>query len=452
MSKSRIPSERPIIAIQLNDSYKPVLDGVAVCTENYARGLNNLGIPAAVAAPWSPEGDGRDEFPVFRYTSLPIPLWKPYRAGVPDFDPMFRQAFWTWVGQYAGAEIGRPYLILPRGMVQPLRIARPEPDRMPAFVIHCHAPFASATLARRIRNKLRRAGIPAFIVATMHTKFHLDLRRGLPETIVNQVLRVIRRQFEAADQVWSLNPGTLKTLRSYGYEGPVEIVSNGCDFDPPDDAEYRKMRRAGRQVLSVQAGLGEFIPSEEPVMLFVGRLSLQKNISLILESLAGLDARSPDQPWKMVFVGDGSDRAAISRLVHKLGLQRRVVFLGRILDRDRLAEQYAAADLFVFPSVYDNDPLVVREAAAFRTPAILAAGSDASTGTVDGRNSFHVEPEREPLVAMLARLVDPAQKQLVQEVGDAASREVYRSWETAVKEVARRYRDLVRERTGDLAP
>ena len=48
----------------------------------------------------------------------------------------------------------------------------------------------------------------------------------------------------------------------------------------------------------------------------------------------------------------------------------------------------SAADLFLFPSMYDNAPLVVREAAMMGTPSVILKGSTASEVIVDGVNGF----------------------------------------------------------------
>ena len=58
-------------------------------------------------------------------------------------------------------------------------------------------------------------------------------------------------------------------------------------------------------------------------------------------------------------------------VVGKLGLADNTCFTGVIRERDRLMAYYARADLFLFPSLYDNAPLTVREAASFQVPAVL---------------------------------------------------------------------------------
>ncbi|MFW5642722.1 MAG: glycosyltransferase, partial [Alkalispirochaeta sp.] len=119
-------------------------------------------------------------------------------------------------------------------------------------------------------------------------------------------------------------------------------------------------------------------------------------------------------------------------------------FRGLVLDREILKALYARANLFVFPSLYDNAPLVLREAAAFRTPAVLAAGSSAATDTEDRRNAFHVHPDPGSLARLIAEL--SGDERAVTAVGRRAQEEVYRGWGEIVTDVARRYEALLSRR------
>ncbi len=436
--------------------------------ENYARLLGQRGCAVAVAAPGVPSYVDLDEFPVFRYASVAIPGWHPYRGGAPDLDPLFRYRLWDWLGEHVGADAVQPWTVpetsaesrrrslratikpirriigTTRSAVSPLGSRGIDRDRAPTVVIHAHAPFSSGVLARRIRSRLRRAGVPAVLVATLHTKFHLDLQRNLPDTVVKQIIRVIRRHFDSADQVWVPNAGTAETLRSYGFAGAIDVVPNGSDLDPPDNAELPRRAAAGRE--RIARAFEEPIAKKGPALfLFVGRLNRTKNIDVTLDALARLRSRDD---WRLVIVGEGPDRDRFEKAIRRNGIERSVRFLGAEYDRTRLGDLYAASDLFLFPSVYDNDPLVVKEAAAFRTPALLAAGSHAAGGTRDGRNSFHAEPDDESIARLIEQLLDDrrAGGSLLDAAGRAAASEVFRSWNRVVDDVEDRYRSFARPR------
>lgn len=410
----------PFIALQLNDSYKPVTDGVALCVENYARHLNRGGTPAAVATPWAPNYADDGEFPVFRYPSLPIPGWKPYRAGLPNLAPLFHRRLHQWID----ADVTTPVLI------------------------HAHSPFSSASLARGLRRRFQARGRKTLLIATLHSKYHADFARVFPAVVVDQIIRLIRRSLATADLVWVPNRGTEQTLRRYGYEGPVTVVNNGADLDPPEDRHYEELRSRGTRLL----GVGE----NDSVFLFVGQQRWEKNLELILRGYARYLSKNADDGTRhsrLVLVGDGPDRKAIAGLARDLGLLRTdpvrarsdgpLILYGQVSDRCVLEAMYARADLFVFPSIYDNAPLVVREAAAFRTPAILARGSAAAGDTIDRRNAFHVDPDPTALASLLTELY--ASPGTVREVAYAARREVFRSWASIVTEVRERYAEALGE-------
>ena len=182
------------------------------------------------------------------------------------------------------------------------------------------------------------------------------------------------------------------------------------------------------------------IGPEEFVLLFVGQHIWEKNPRLVIESLA----RIPDVPFRMYFVGVGYAAEEMKALVSERGLDNKVTFVGSITDRDRLKDYYAASDLFLFPSLYDNAPLVVREAAALHTPSVMAAGATAATILRDGENGFLVENDPDKLAALLRELIHDPER--VHRVGVQASRTIVRSWEDGVEEVIDRYNALLRSR------
>lgn len=95
----------------------------------------------------------------------------------------------------------------------------------------------------------------------------------------------------------------------------------------------------GRFATGIQAP-----PNPHPTVLFVGRMVEYKGIDILLRALAGLEG------VHAMMVGDGPRRLALQELAGDLGLAGRVSFEGEVSD-ERMAELYAACDLFVLPSV-----------------------------------------------------------------------------------------------------
>jgi glycosyltransferase involved in cell wall biosynthesis len=143
----------------------------------------------------------------------------------------------------------------------------------------------------------------------------------------------------------------------------------------------------------------------------------------------------------MFFVGTGYAAEEMKQLVHDKGLDDKVTFTGMLTEREQITRYYAAADLFLFPSLYDNAPLVVREAAALHTPSVMVEGSTAATILRDGENGFLVKDSLDDFETRLRSLY--ADRPMVRRVGVAASHSIVRSWEDVVGEVLDRYNHII---------
>ena len=375
-----------------NDNFPPVLDGVGITAQNYAYWLKETGHDVSVITPYAPnmqEVMSSATYPIYRYVSVPIPFRAPYRYGLPFLDFRFMH---QW-------------------------------RQMNFDLVHAHCPFTPGSLADKIS---RRQQIP--LVATFHSKYRQDFEHNVRcKSIVDAMVKHIIRFYEKADEVWIPLPAVEETLREYGYKGHVEVVENGNDFYA-SKAQVAVMRGAMREELGI-------LP-EETMLLYVGQHTWEKNISFILESLAQIK----DKPFHFFMVGTGYAVHAIRALIVRLGLSHRVTLLGCIHDRERLKRIYAAADLFLFPSLYDTCGLVVRESAAMHTPSVLLRESTAATAIADGENGFLTHNDPTDFAEQITYLMNHPEE--MRRVGDRASKTISRSWESVIEEVALRYRDL----------
>ena len=139
-------------------------------------------------------------------------------------------------------------------------------------------------------------------------------------------------------------------------------------------------------------------------------------------------------------VGTGYAVREIRTRVKELGLQDHVTLLGNIHDRERLKRIDAAADLFLFPSLYDNAPLVVREAAAMHTPALMLQESTAAEVIEPDVNGFLTPNDKQAYADRLAWLI--RHHEVLEQVGDKASSTIARTWESVIDEVILRYKDI----------
>lgn len=372
-----------------NESFPPVMDGVAVCVQNYAYWLQQKVGGVSVITP-NKMGANYGQYPyeVLDYLSVPVPFRHPYVTGIAQIDPLFRA-----------------------------KLARRK-----FKIVHAHSPFSSGLMAAQVA---KSQNIP--LVATFHSKFKDDFKKVVPsDMLVDQAIKIVMEFFDRADEVWVPQASVEEVIREYGYKGHVEVVDNGSDLVADYPESYFE---DSRRVLG--------IAPDEFVFLFVGQHIWQKNTRFIIEGLE----RIKDLPFRMFFVGTGYAADEMKQLVHEKGLDSKVTFTGMLTERDQITRYYAAADLFLFPSLYDNAPLVVREAAALHTPAVMIEGSTAATILRDGENGFLVQDNLDDFEARLRALY--ADRPQVRRVGAAASRSIVRSWEDVVDEVLDRYNHII---------
>lgn len=381
--------DRKTIGI-FNDSFPPIMDGVSLATKNYAYWLQQKNQPVCVVTPKSPNYTDNEPYPVFRYTSIPILGRKPYRFGLPDIDLSFKT----------------------------------ELEQISFGLVHAHCPFSSGRIALSIAKKQQ---IP--FVATFHSKYRDDFEHSVHNKfLAKQMTNEIIRFFEKADEVWIPQASVEETIREYGFKGKVEIVDNGSDFATGEAIEPIKLQ--ARKDLN--------IADNDKVFLFVGQHIWEKNTRLIVESLALVK----DLSFKMFFVGTGYAKDDLIELVEKLELSSKVEFVDVIREREIIKKYYAAADLFLFPSIYDNAPLVIREAAALQTPAVLVRGSSSAESVIDNYNGFLIEDSTDSFAEKLRELINSPEK--IKTAGVNASKSIARSWESVTEEVLDRYQKLMK--------
>jgi glycosyltransferase involved in cell wall biosynthesis len=122
--------------------------------------------------------------------------------------------------------------------------------------------------------------------------------------------------------------------------------------------------------------------------VYVGRLSHQKGLPVLLEALSAV----PDANLELV--GDGPDRTALEQQVVSLGLGERVRFLG-MLPREEALARLAGARAAVLASVWENLPHAAVEALSVGTPVVATAVGGVPEVVLDGENGLLV-PRNDP--------------------------------------------------------
>ena len=375
----------------LNDSFPPLIDGVENAVVNYAKCMTESGISATVATPSYPGADDESfEFPVIRYSSLNTTRKFGYRLGYP-------------FGKKA---------------VNAIKASNP-------LLLHSHCPFSSTLLARMVQQE-----VDAPIVFTYHTKFDIEINKAVEMNFLRKTAKkFLVDNISACDEVWVVSKGAGDNLKSLGYQGDCVVMENGVDLkkglaSPELVAELRQKHA---------------LPADVPVFLFVGRLMWYKGARIILDGLKMIANDGKD--FRMVFVGDSVERPEIEQYAKTLGIQEKCIFVGAVHNRDIIRGYFTLSDLFLFPSSFDTNGIVVREAAACGKASVLLRESCASEGIEDGRTGLLIEETGESMAKCLSFACENREKLKV--LGQTAMDEIYISWEDAVEKATKRYELVV---------
>ena len=225
-------------------------------------------------------------------------------------------------------------------------------------VIHGHA--SKGGLYARL--SARRHGPAVVYTPNALITQSTELGRGA-RVVYSMAERVLARR---TDGLVHVSPEERKHARELGLRPKVDrIVPNGISMNPlpaPDAA-----RRA--------FGL----PNNTLVVGFVGRLSRQKGVDVLLRAASRVPSSAGE--WCLAIVGSGEEEQPLRRLSSELGLDGRIRWMGHISGQ----EVMPAFDLLVIPSRYEGFPYVVLEGLWAEVPVIATRGSGSDLLLGDGR-------------------------------------------------------------------
>ncbi|MGI6652683.1 MAG: glycosyltransferase [Christensenellales bacterium] len=374
---------------QFTDTFLPIVDGVGRVALAYAETLSHIGHEVTVSAPMYNTGHrGGYPFELVDYTAMRVPTAPQYRTGTASLDLRYRRRM----------------------------------DMIPLDIVHAHSPFGAGREALRIS---KERGIP--LVASFHSKYYDDFYKVLhSDSLAKMVVANVVRFYRKCDEVWAVSETTAKVLESYGYEGPIRVVPNGATMRLASDEAVRLVEE-------------RFQLGEKPLLLYVGQINWKKNLACVLDAAALLAKQGED--FALLMAGQGPDTEQVQSKIDELHLNDRVRLIGHISETHVLDALYARAIAFTFPSLYDNAPMVVREAAVMGTPAVLVAGSDAAEIIHDGANGFLCRDDANDLSRVLTDILNNPDR--AKEVGAAARETIPLPWEDVMQQVTGYYEHLI---------
>lgn len=375
---------------QFSDSFIPVVDGVGRVVYYYCDTLAKKGHECSAIVPLTDMGyRGKYPFEIIDYYCAEVPSAPQYKGGVPLLDIHYHQ-----------------------------QIAQKKFD-----IVHIHTPFIAGFEGIRYAKK---HNIP--IVGTFHSKYYDDFYQLTDSKLLATIgTDVVVDFYNECDEVWAVSENSADTLRSYGYKKDnIHVMENGM--------EIRNIDKSYELIVKEKFNL-----NDDPILLFVGQMNFKKNIQKILEAASLL---FKDQiKFQLVLAGQGPHEKEIKQEIEKLGISDVTKCVGHISDTRLLDGLYSLSSIFVFPSIYDNAPMVVREAANAYTPSIVVDGSSAGEVITDGFNGLKCKDDSCDLYNVIKENINNKEK--LETLGKNARDTIIVSWDKIIDEVLNRYQNLI---------
>ena len=375
---------------QFSDSFLPIIDGVGRVVYNYCETIANMGYEVTAVVPLDKFGyRGRFPFEIIDYYAKKVPIMSQYDAGIPVFDMHYKARL----------------------------------DMTDFDIVHVHTPFIAGIEGIRYAKDRK---IP--IVGTFHSKYYDDfLQMTGSKTMASLGTDVVVSFYNHCDEVWAVSNNSAETLRSYGYDKEINVIANGMNIKKIDPSWALKAKKHFN------------INYDYPCLLFVGQMNFKKNIDKILEACALL--KKDGVKFNMLLAGKGPHEDKIKQMIKDLDIEDSCHMLGHVLKEDLLYGLYSLADLFIFPSLYDNAPMVVREAANAATASVVVKGSSSAEIIDDGINGFYCQDDAHSIYEVIKKALDNLDE--TRSIGLQAKESIPVAWDEIMKSVIDRYQYLI---------
>lgn len=335
------------------DSFRPYTSGVVRSIELFSREFTNRGHEVYIFGPDYPLLHPPKEKGVFRFISVPAPTMPEFALPIPISTQLGKTI------KHVGLDI-----------------------------IHSHSPFLLGRLGARAARRYR---LP--LLFTFHTLYDQYVHYfPFARQASKQVVQRISRNFcNRCNRVIAPSNMIVSYLQRIGVKTPVTNIPTGVDLDEFTNLNPNWLEENYN------------IKPDEKVLLFVGRLGQEKNVTFLIKAFDAVQSTYPQ--CHLVLVGKGPQENALRRLSKERGIQEKVTFTG-VLPRQKIVHCYASADLFVFPSVTETQGLVIGEAKATGLPVVAIRAFGPAEMVKHGEDGFLTDPSLPSFTTAITNLLE----------------------------------------------
>lgn len=233
----------------------------------------------------------------------------------------------------------------------------------------------------------------------IHIQSHIVVGRALAKEGAKRGIRIVATNHVMPENVldFTLLPERLKRVFvRWGWRDADRVLKRAAEVTTPTRraADFLERNTHRRGVLPVSCGLrasdytADLTPRRENRLVFVGRVTLEKEIDVILRAIPRID---PALNVSLTIVGDGDQRKQLEKLARELGIRERVHFTGRVSDAELRAE-LTRASIFVIASIAELQSIATMEAMASGLPIIAADAMALPHLVHEGENGYLFQP------------------------------------------------------------
>jgi len=250
-----------------------------------------------------------------------------------------------------------------------------------------------------------------------------------------------RATAQNADAIITVSSAMQDDLVKHGWpQAKINVVWNGVDPD-----EYNPKRCKKDEISKIRQNYG--IPDDWKMLLFLGRLTWVKSVKNLVQALPMVLKDYPKT--KLVILGKGEQQSDIVEMANRLGVKDNIVYRFDFVPENERILHYAAADLCIFPSVYEPFGIVSLEAMSMAKPVIVGARGvvgfrEQVISSGSDQNGVHVNGEDPSDIAWAIRetLSDPKRAKLWGENGRKRVIE-YFTWKKAAEQTLDTYEAVI---------